>query len=305
MAAAPHSRSPGAEARALAWFIAALLAISWLLEVAITRDGGVGGPTFERFAPLVMFVPGIAALVWLRLRGVSLRFVDWRPGRPLALALAVVLPAASALAIVAVATALGVARSPHLEWTGAEVVVQRGAFVLGRGAQSPPWFALNLLVSAAALSLVNGFVAAGEEIGWRGVMQKQLIGLGTGLRGIVLLGLVWAHWHTPIILQGYNYPETPLLGALLLWPLTCVTVSIVLAWLTRMGRSVWPAALAHGGWNAFHGGLVDGMTPAGARLPLDLIALAAWAAMAFAVLPALRRDLGRERDAARAPALTS
>ena len=102
----------------------------------------------------------------------------------------------------------GASDSPHLALGQRGVVVSRGLFVLGRGEQSVPFFLLNVTLTAVALGSLNGLVTVGEEVGWRGYLQLALLSQASFRRAIIIVGLVWAHWHTPVILMGYNYPET-------------------------------------------------------------------------------------------------
>lgn len=102
----------------------------------------------------------------------------------------------------------GASDSPHLALGQRGVVVSRGLFVLGRGEQSVPFFLLNVTLTAVALGSLNGLVTVGEEVGWRGYLQPALLSQASFRRAIIIVGLVWAHWHTPVILMGYNYPET-------------------------------------------------------------------------------------------------
>lgn len=78
-----------------------------------------------------------------------------------------------------------------------------GTFVILAGFQS--------VLFAPILALVLAF---GEEYGWRGYLQSELIKLGR-VRGVLLVGVIWAVWHWPIILMGWSYPGYPLLGLLL------------------------------------------------------------------------------------------
>ncbi len=282
------------ERNRLVVFVVALLAASYTVQGYIWRAGGLESSAFYSLVPVVMFFPGLAALVYLRISGEGWRFINWRLGKPVYLLYGVVVPAITALICVAVIAALGLGESPHLQVSAGRVTVHRGLFVLGRGEQSLVFFALNFLLTAIALGTANGLLAVGEEVGWRGFLQKKLIPRIGLPFGIVLLGFIWAHWHTPLILLGYNYPETPILGALLLFPAYCVFLSFVFAWLTIKGKSIWPAVVAHGSVNAFHGGLVDGMTFPHGRLLPDLIVLAVWLATAIIAYTLTKRRVGKD-----------
>lgn len=280
------------DSRRLLRYLAVVIGISYALQGVIWLRGGVGSASFDTLAPLVMFVPGITALVFLRRERGGWRTIRWGIGSPRYVVYAAIIPAVMAVALVAAITELGLATSPHLARTAAGVDVLGGLFVLGKGEQGVPYFLLNLLLSAVALGVLNGVVTVGEEVGWRGYLQPRLLTRFQCYAAIAMLGIVWAHWHTPVILMGYNYPESPVLGALLLWPLTCICWSFLAAWLTLAARSIWPAVVLHGSVNAFLGGLVDGMTFRGPRLAPDLIVLAAWVLVALVAAPRAARLVG-------------
>lgn len=58
---------------------------------------------------------------------------------------------------------------------------------------------------------LNGLIALGEEIGWRGYLLPRLMPLGKPL-AYLISGVVWALWHLPLILMGFGYPGYPLAG---------------------------------------------------------------------------------------------
>ena len=86
-------------------------------------------------------------------------------------------------------------------------------------------------------------IAFGEEYGWRGYLQSELVKLGR-VRGILLLGLIWGVWHWPIILMGWSYPGYPLLG-LLLTVLFLVGFAVVLGFAVLKTGSVLMSSYLH------------------------------------------------------------
>ena len=145
-----------------------------------------------------------------------------------------------------------------LDASGSSVAEIRDLGVLlGSGAQSFGHFAVNLLLSLGVGSLVVGvFEGLGEEIGWRAVLQPELERRWGALGGSVATGLVWAYWHLPVNLSGYNDASHPLLNALVTFPILVTSMALVYGWMVRRSRSVWPAALAHGGYNCIVAGFV-------------------------------------------------
>lgn len=286
-------------------YLAIVFAVSYAAEFFILAHGGIEGPAMARFAPLVMWIPGVTALILLFATGEGLGQIAWKLPRPAYLAWGILVPAlGAALSFVAI-IGLGLGASPHVPKLSGTVQVARGTFVLGRGEQSLPFFVVNFLVTAVVLSLVTSLVTAGEEIGWRGFLQPRLVGRFGKVVGLVLVGFIWAHWHTPLILHGFNYPEAPRLGAWVLWPLTCIFFSFLLGWLSINGESVWPAVVAHACWNSIDGGLVMGIaypTPEAHRRG-DLVSLAIWAIVGTACLALTKtpREPGTPPAGAAAP----
>lgn len=86
--------------------------------------------------------------------------------------------------------------------------------------------------------------ALGEELGWRGLLHRELAPLGNGARS-ALTGLLWGVWHLPAVFQGYAYPQHPVLGSLVLLALTQV-LAPTYAWLRERSGSIFVPAVFHG-----------------------------------------------------------
>jgi membrane protease YdiL (CAAX protease family) len=99
--------------------------------------------------------------------------------------------------------------------------------------------------------LINPIAAFGEEYFWRGFLLKQLKNLGW-LKSSLAIGIIWGLWHTPLILQGHNYPQHPIIGVpmMIIW---CILTSIPAVYFTVKTRSVFTAAIFHGVINASAG----------------------------------------------------
>jgi membrane protease YdiL (CAAX protease family) len=104
-----------------------------------------------------------------------------------------------------------------------------------------------LLLTAAQMVILAPFlalvIAFGEEYGWRGYLQSELIKVGRA-RGVLLLGVIWGLWHGPLILMGYNYPGYPVLGVFLMTGYT-VGLSVVLGYAVLKSGSVILASFLH------------------------------------------------------------
>lgn len=100
--------------------------------------------------------------------------------------------------------------------------------------------ALQSVLLAPILAIV---IAFGEEYGWRGYLQSELLKMGR-VRGVLLLGVIWGVWHWPLILMGYNYPGHPLLGIVLM-TLYTTGLAVVLGYAVLRSGSVLLAAYLH------------------------------------------------------------
>ena len=113
----------------------------------------------------------------------------------------------------------------------------------------PFWFALLTgLVAGITINAVAGF---GEELGWRGLLQKEFGYMGFW-KSSAIIGVIWGVWHAPIILAGHNYPQHPLVGALMMIVL-CILFAPIFSYVRLRANSVIAAAIIHGSLNATAG----------------------------------------------------
>jgi hypothetical protein len=77
---------------------------------------------------------------------------------------------------------------------------------------------------------INALAALGEELGWRGLLLRELSPLGFW-RVSLLAGLVWGIWHAPLIVQGHNFPDAPYVGIVMMtaWTITVTPVFTYIA----------------------------------------------------------------------------
>ena len=112
--------------------------------------------------------------------------------------------------------------------------------------QAIPAPALLLLIGIQSVVLapfLGLLIAFGEEYGWRGYLQGELIKMGK-VRGILLLGIIWGLWHAPVIMMGHNYPGYPVLGVLVM-TLYTIGLGFFLGYAVLKTGSVWLAAYLH------------------------------------------------------------
>ncbi len=237
---------------AVAVFTAIAVGAGWLVVLPVWLSGeGLADPLFGLLALVLMYTPALATLVvvlWVRRPASIPRYLGLSPMRPagrtwLFIAIAFVLFTVLPFLAMLLGQAMGLVR---LDFAGLSGIT---AAFEGTGAVpiDPGTVVLITLVTLPLVTVVNSIAAFGEEIGWRGWLLPSLRPLGT-LPALLLTGVVWGLWHSPIILLGYNYQRTDLLGVLAM-VVFCVLTGVVIGWLRLRSASVWPAVVAHGAIN--------------------------------------------------------
>jgi uncharacterized protein len=91
-----------------------------------------------------------------------------------------------------------------------------------------------------------------EEIGMRGYLQPRLMSLGR-TPALILVGLVFATWHLPLIFLAPVAANFPTGNLLLFFPLfygTFIAASFFFGYMRIYTGSIWPATIAHATHNA-------------------------------------------------------
>jgi uncharacterized protein len=112
------------------------------------------------------------------------------------------------------------------------------------------------------------FGALSEELGWRGYALDELQSRWSALRSSLVLGFIWAFWHTPaFLIPGLSQHE---MGGVFSWPyvsfiLSVAMGSVLITWVyNNTGRSILVAGfLMHFSQNAtliMLGGIFDTFT---------------------------------------------
>jgi len=266
-------RSAGAVA-GIATYLVLAFGLSYAGQIAIWLVGGIDGPLFGIIAPVIMFTPAVAAFFGCRSSGQPFLRLLTGFGHISYVVAGILVPAVSALAVAyAIHTLFGGEPPPFAIGPGLRLV-EVGPPFLVRGEQGLPLFIGNLLATAVLFSGLAGLLAVGEEIGWRGFLQPRLTTRFGTLTGLTLVGVAWAFWHLPLILQGYVFPASPVLGGIVLFPLMGIGLSLFLGWLRIRSKAIWSAVLAHGSYNAFFSIVVFNMDFAGRAIAAYLVILA-------------------------------
>jgi membrane protease YdiL (CAAX protease family) len=282
-------------ARKIAVFLALAYASAWSLGFGFFALGGrVNSGAFVAIAVLYMFTPAAAAVItqkWIWKE--PLRNLGLRMPRMTWMVVAWLLPVM--LVVVALAFSLfvpGVSLSTGLDGLLEKLAgmlppgeVARAQRELGQTILAKPGVLLFLSIGQALMAgpTINALAALGEELGWRGLLMRELKSLGFW-RSSFAIGFFWGVWHLPMIVNGYNYPGYPILGPIMMTLLT-ILLSPIIGYVTWRADSVYAAAVFHGTFNAaaslaifLSGGsvLLVGMTGLAGMLTLLLANVALW-----------------------------
>jgi uncharacterized protein len=297
--------------RPIAVFLAIAFGLSWLIALPLWLGDGLASPLFPVIAVAIMATPAIAALVvvfvverparkgvalGLRPLGTARRFIGF-------LALAIAIPIALIALALVVGSLLGVYHADLVNFSGFSALIDAQLSAAGASTSSLTLPIAALVAVQCVAVIVGGFInlipALGEELGWRGWLLPKLLPLGT-VPALIISGIIWGAWHAPLILLGYNYPGVPgWLGVVMMCGM-CILVGGVFGWLRIASGTVWPAALAHGTFNAAAGLSV---VFSAADFPIDttqatILGWSGWIIPAILVIVLIATGQFRRRDAA-------
>lgn len=305
--------------KAVGVFVAVAFLLAWMIAIpawVISPDRPGYAALFTGLASAMMFTPAVAMVVVVFLckvpRSGRPRFLGMWPLRPAKRVVwfavsAIFAPLVLTIACIAVASAFGWIVLDLVHFSSLQVILDEQLATLGPEAADvakaamPP---IGLLVGLQLLAipfgaLINSIFAFGEEIGWRGWLVPALRPLGVWPT-LLLSGVIWGLWHSPLILLGYNFNRTDWTGVTFMVG-GCVAWGVLLGWTRLRTASVWPAVVGHGALNASAGlFLIVGM----ADVPLDPalvspLGVAGWIVIAVVVVVlALAGQFKREPELA-------
>ena len=220
--AVPAPRSSATHPARLSGFLALTFAISWLSwATALLLGGDLTSPVVFAFFALGGAGPSLAALSY-RLRGIGSPRMARGGSTARWLPVAIACAAAPAVLAAVLAPVFG---APAL--TGAEP-----AAVLAENG--------GLLVFLATSAFAGPL---SEEFGWRGYLQPRLRTRFSPLATALVLGTIWALWHTPLFLLAGTWQSGLGLGQGLGFLVAMVPMSLTYWFVSERLRGGVPGAV--------------------------------------------------------------
>jgi uncharacterized protein len=246
----------------------------FLILRAHTLRGGAG-----LYVVCLMWCPGIAGMLVLKLNGRKLRELGWKWPAPKYAAMSWYIPLFYAVLAYGIVWSFGLGGFPN--HTFMQTLVTETGLRVSPGASTVIYVLLE-----GTFGLIGSLShALGEEIGWRGFLVPELVKTTSFTTTALITGLVWAFWHYPILIWGDYNAGTPTW-----YGLTCFTVlvfgaSFIFAWVRLKSGSLWTGAILHASHNLYTQAILTPLTTNtgrtawfidefGAVLPLVVLAVA-------------------------------
>lgn len=204
--------------------------IFWYL-ISITPLAAASGTMLMVYTVGAMWCPTFAAVVTRLLFQHNLNGFALGAGKPVWLAVAILLPVGVGFLMFSSAWLSGIA----------PFNMEKAAMI----------FSVTFLPVFLYGIVFNLFAAAGEEFGWRGFLVPELSRFMGFTELALLSGAIWTVWHFPLIFFGTYHGTGPIWYSLAVFIPSVMGAGLILAWLRLMSGSVWVAVLFHGFWNYF------------------------------------------------------
>jgi membrane protease YdiL (CAAX protease family) len=154
---------------------------------------------------------------------------------------------------------------------------------------------LPLFIAGVAAQLIPRMLfALFEEWGWRGYLEPRLTMLGVpDLRRHLLVGVIWAIWHFPLILST-DYTESHYAIFPPLFIIGVMLTAIVYGQLRKASKTVWTSVLMHGVSNTMLWAIIqDDLMTFNNRLlaspaPESILMILLWGALGWWMLHRLK-----------------
>ncbi|SEK19629.1 Membrane protease YdiL, CAAX protease family [Ruminococcus sp. YRD2003] len=116
---------------------------------------------------------------------------------------------------------------------------------------------LSNLFTLAAMSAVMSIGILGEELGWRGYMNRKMEPLLGRVGTCIVGGIVWGLWHLPMDIFGCDGAISDAFAMCGGRMIQLTLFGVFLMWMTKKTDSVFPAVIGHYMFNESQGALAN------------------------------------------------
>jgi membrane protease YdiL (CAAX protease family) len=235
-------QKPGATILCYLALTACTSSLFWALMIA---SGHVGAGNGAYVAGL-MWCPAVAAVATVYIRRLDFKMLGLRWGGARYAILSYCTPLAYATIAYALIWVFGFGFFPNTAAIAA--TAQR----LGWSVTSPIAFVPLYFLLIATTQMISSVAhALGEEIGWRGLLTPLMVARFGFTAGTVMIGVIWAAWHMPLLLFADYNSGTPWWFSIPCFAALTIGLSVIMAWFRLVSNSVWPCAILHASHNLF------------------------------------------------------
>jgi len=216
------------------------------------RDGA--GHMNPVWTALMMWMPAVAAIITSLTYKEKFQNFGWKLGKAKYLGYAYFFPILIGLIAYGSAWIFGIT-----EFYGDEACNYKWVRMIGIETPAPVW--VGLLSKITLASLITLLFALGEEIGWSGFLTPKLLKITSIPKTSIIVGLYWAVWHYPALIEGevYGY-GAPLWISLPGFTLVLIGLSFFRTFFVSKSKSLWTGTLIHVSHNVITMGIFFDLT---------------------------------------------
>lgn len=207
---------------------------------------GANSGEFRPYSQGLMWCPGIAALLTMKIYKRNISELGWNWGNTRFQLMSYGIPLAYSLITYLIIWMTGLGGFYKVEF------VNSMAHSLGWSDLSPYLSILFYFILIGVVGMIDfSAYALGEEIGWRGFLVLELYKISGYTKTSFITGIIWSVWHYPLIIFSNYNNATPIW-----YSLTCFTVMIISScfiytWLRIQSNSLWTGVFLHASHNLF------------------------------------------------------
>src|SRR6185312_13947644 len=218
--------------KAIMTFLLITLALSSIFYFLIIRAGKLESG-HGLFVLGLMWCPGVAALISLKILNRKLAGIGWRWGKTRYQLWSFLVPLLYTLIAYLIIWIAGWGAFYNNDFVS-QIAKKFGWENMPVTTIMLLFFAITTLVGMTS----NVLAALGEEIGWRGFLAPELFKLTNYTKTSLITGIIWAVWHYPILIFADYNSGTPAWYGLSCFTVMVVADSFILVWFRLKSGSV-------------------------------------------------------------------